>query len=224
MNNDNKKADTAIDEGTRNVLMDMMKEPISLHIMMLLIVYRELSLSQMTNAVKKSKPTVHRRLQAMIECGLVMEAREEKVRGHIPAKYYRIDETVISKMPNFTKEQIDAMDVKQKINFYQNIRDAVKSTIIFSKNTLDEFLSYLNGLNPQSELIPYFNQMDFALNMSLLSEKQYKRWMELYQEFVLKFMQMINETKESEPMVKRTHLFITAVLPIKRIFGWLEER
>ncbi len=223
MNNDNRKAGVVGKDETKEILMNIMKDSVSLHIMMLLIVYRELSLSQLTDAVKKSKPTVHRRLQAMIECGLVKETREEHVRGNILAKYYRIDETVISKVPNFTKEQIDAMDTTQKLVFFENIRDAIKSTIVFSINTLNEFLGYLNGLDPQSELIPYFNQVDFSMNMSVLTANQFKRWLELYQEFVLKFLQMINETKTSEAGVEKTHLYITAMLPIRRIFGWLEK-
>jgi DNA-binding transcriptional ArsR family regulator len=112
---DNQPAGPAGDDARTRKLIAIVKEPVSLHIMMLLIVYRELSLSQMTDAIKKSKPTIHRRLQVMIDCGLVVESKEEHVRGNILAKYYKIDESVIGKMPRITKEKLDAMDAEQKL-------------------------------------------------------------------------------------------------------------
>ncbi len=219
---DNKQAGKARDDTITQKLMEILKEPVSLHLMMLLIVHRELSLSQMTDAIKKSKPTVHRRLQAMIDCGLVIESREEHVRGNIPAKFYRVDETVIGKIPGFTKEQIDAMDTTQKATFYQDIRDAVKSTIIFSTSALDAFREHLDGLDPRTELVAYFDQMDFHMNMNLLTENQYQRWMELYRDFGMKFMQMIVETQAKEPGAEKTRLNLMAMLPAKRIFGLTE--
>ncbi len=216
---DNKQAGTIRDDTIARKLMEILKEPVSLHLMMLLIVHRELSLSQMTDAIKKSKPTVHRRLQAMIDCGIVVESREEHVRGNIPAKFYRIDETVIGKIPGFSKEQIDAMDTTQKANFYQDIRDAVKSTIIFSTSALDTFRNYLDGLDPRIELVAYFDHLDFYLNMSLLTENQYKQWMDLYRDFMMKIVQMIQETQASEAGAEKTYLNLSAMLPVKRFFG-----
>ncbi len=160
----------------------------------------------------------------MLDCGLVVESKEEHVRGNIPAKYYRIDETAIGKMPRITKKQLDAMDAGQKAVMYQDIRDAVKSTIIFSTSALDAFCNHLDGLDPQSELVPYFDQMDFHLSINLLTETQYKNWMEIFREYMTKFVQMIVETQASEPGAEKTRLSLTAMLPLKRIFGQLGEK
>lgn len=216
---DNKQAGITKDDTATRKLLEILKEPVSLHLMMLLIVHRELSLSQMTDAIGKSKPTVHRRLQAMIDCGLVVESREEHVRGNIPAKFYRVDETAIGKAPGFSKEQIDAMNIAQKAAFYQDIRDAVKSTIIFSTSSLDAFSNYLDGLDPRTEIVAYFDQLDFYMNMSLLTENQYKRWMELYRDFIMKIVQMVQETQASEAGAEKTYLNLSAMLPVKRFFG-----
>jgi hypothetical protein len=63
--------------------------------------------------------------------------------------------------------------------------------------------------------------MDFYMTMNVLTETQYQKWLELYREFMMKFMQVIIETQASEPDAEKTRLSLTSMLPLKRIFGKL---
>ena len=90
--------------------MACMQNEVDFEIFMYFIIYRELSLSRLNELItNKSKPTLHRHLQNLLQAGIIVEAREEKVRGHIPAKIYQLSQLALNFMPHYSQEQIENM-------------------------------------------------------------------------------------------------------------------
>ena len=54
----------------------------------MLIIYRELSILELSKRIGKAKSTIYEHLKKMINSGFVKESREEKARSNIYKKFY----------------------------------------------------------------------------------------------------------------------------------------
>ena len=95
----------------------LLSDDINFRITLLLIVYHELSLSELTKRVRGSKSTAHRHLAVLLENGLVEVSREIKVRSDRKAKYYRLTERAYESL-GFTANHTTEQRFQATINYY----------------------------------------------------------------------------------------------------------
>ncbi|MFX1251859.1 MAG: hypothetical protein ACFFCZ_09645 [Promethearchaeota archaeon] len=90
--------DTRDEKNHQNNLSEeyiLLQNKMPIRVVLILLVYNELTLSQMSKHLVKTKASVHYHLQKLIKMKLVKIAREEKVRGSILAKYYCLDQNAL---------------------------------------------------------------------------------------------------------------------------------
>ncbi|MFW9923943.1 MAG: hypothetical protein ACFFDW_11720 [Candidatus Thorarchaeota archaeon] len=205
-------------------VLNCLQNPLDFELMMYFLIYRELSLSQLEEMISyKSRPTVYRHIQNLLEAGIITESREEKVRSNIKAKYYEINPNAMNILPHYSLEQITKMSVKEKNRLYENIREALYPTINFMENILSRMIDYLKILkpHPESELLEEFDKMDFHLNLNFLSEKQYQFFMEEFQKFMMSCIPKIIEEEQKNPTAEKTYIYLTGLLPIRKMIDRL---
>lgn len=197
--------------------MKILQDPITFKIFLLLLTYNELSLVDLTQKVGKSKPTVFRHVQKLIEANYVTESREEKVRGSILAKYYR------PKMDNFTPKNpirpdtLQSLSNEDRIRFYREICRAIGVSIHFIKSALDELQAYLDKKSVD-EIPEFVVAPDISLSLQFLTENAYKKWVEGYQKFMMEFFQSM-QAELLHPDNERPYALILGILPVKNIYN-----
>jgi DNA-binding transcriptional ArsR family regulator len=215
--NDQSKAVQLELEKTFYLKMKLLQDPITFKIFLLLLTYNELSLVELTQKVGKSKPTVFRHLQKLIEANYVIESREEKVRGSILAKYYRPKLDNFSPSHAMAPDQLQLLPTSEKIRFYREICQATNVTINFIKSALDELQLYLEN-KPAEEIPNFVLAPDISLSLNVLSEKAYQKWLEIYQKAMMEFYQTM-QPELMNPDTEKPYALMLGILPMKNIYN-----
>ncbi|MFW9818037.1 MAG: winged helix-turn-helix domain-containing protein, partial [Candidatus Thorarchaeota archaeon] len=69
-------------------ITDIVRSKTRVQICNLLIIYRELSILDLSKRIGKAKSTIYEHLKKMMDAGFVKVSREEKSRSNIYRKYY----------------------------------------------------------------------------------------------------------------------------------------
>jgi len=230
----NKTSDNKILDQFNSPLFLELQNPVSLEIFTLLLIYRELSMTQITIYIQKSKPTVFRHLKKMLELGLVRESREQqKKRGDLPIKFFTADLSALQRIPNVTPAQTQQFDPQNKLKFFEAMRDLTITTSQFSRSMLQRFEDFFIHLDskpggPFQTFMESMETMDLndpkklppmSLNLNLLSANQYQKYLVAYKEFMIKIMGELIEEEKANPNAIKPYLMLYSVLPITQIFG-----
>ncbi|MBN1330158.1 MAG: winged helix-turn-helix transcriptional regulator [Candidatus Heimdallarchaeota archaeon] len=218
--------DTEITKENLEKIVSCLQNQVDFEIMMYFIMYRELSLSQLEKIIShKSRPTVYRHIQNLLEAGIVQESREEKVRGHIKAKIYEIVPDFMNILPHYSQEQIEKMSLEERNELYNIIREALNPTIDFMENILEKTKEYLVILKPypDNELLETFDKLDFHFTLNYLSKVQYQLFMDEFTKFMQNLIPKLMAEEQLNPLAERSHIFLLGLLPIKKIFDRLME-
>ncbi|MFX0123109.1 MAG: ArsR family transcriptional regulator [Candidatus Hodarchaeota archaeon] len=153
----------------------ILNSPVRHTIFFLLNVYQELSLTDLSQLLHKSKPALHRHIQKMIEAGIIKESKEEKVRGSIKAKYYKL-------VKDITQENIDRAELlatenpeKRKANINTLLKvERAKFHVINASMHLITHLT--KRLEEQIDLVDtdwnqFFNYSSSQLSMNFFSDE-----------------------------------------------------
>ncbi len=188
-------------------------------VLLLLIIYEELSLRQIAELTGKSKPTAFRNVQKLLEAGLIYESKEEKVRGSLNAKFYKANRSQMLRLPNFSLEMIKSLSDEQKLEFFSIIKFALQSTIDMSFRMMDYVMQYLNA-KKQDEIVKYIEEPDFTFTMNFFTEDQHAKYLELYNKAMIEFMQYVMNTEKDESYRNLPHpyLIFKGIIPMHKIF------
>lgn len=214
---------------------------IRFRILQLLFVYGELSLTELTKHMNKSKSALYHHLQKMINFGVVKVSREEQVRGSIMAKYYRLDEQSALNIQLISEEELKKIsNPKKRLKTLESIINTYKSSISLFRKKMDILDLYTDFLEKEVQAREDSDkiQLDFQQLISdynigfqaqYLSEKQYKKFIEYYQDFYLKIREMIvsNDSKRDQKngkIAERPYFVLTLIMPLKKLLDLeLEE-
>ncbi len=215
------------------IRLEIFKNKIRLRIFLILTVYGELSLTELSTHMNKSKPALYRHLQIMIELGVIKVSRQEKVRGSIMAKYYSLEERQTKQL---SKEEILATDDPEKrIELVKDISEIYKSAASLFRNSLDLVDPYTAFLEeevegaeekPEKELsldhLLFDNRLIFHITQ--LTQEQYLKYLEYYQAFCLKVENMITVDLKSDKLEQRPYYVQTVIMPLKKLLNLESEK
>ncbi|UCG02688.1 MAG: helix-turn-helix domain-containing protein [Candidatus Heimdallarchaeota archaeon] len=214
-------------QGSNDFSLDIiLNSPVRHNIFFLLNVYRELSLTDLSQLLHKSKPALHRHIQKMIEAGIIKESKEEKVRGSIKAKYYKLVKDV-------TQEYIDRAELlavenpeKRKANIATLLKiERAKFHVV---NASIHLLTHLTRrLEDQVDLAEdidweqFFNTSSSQLTMKFLSNEA----LELYQGHMEAFNKEVGSLEESyeKNQVKQPsnqYMVVSLTIPIQQLINF----
>lgn len=172
----------------------------------LLSMYSELSFTELCKKLLKSKSTVHPHLQKLIKHDIVEVVREEKVRGNIPAKIFSLKKRELTSS-TFTgiKEMEIFDDILSAKSFEVHIRNFIDMKLRFYER-LERSEGGPDVLKQMKDDEEIFNSTFF------LTESQYRKTKELFNELLEKLNKIINEdgTKEKN-RVKPFHFMVSAI-------------
>lgn len=210
--------ETSSDQSNANrnyTILKILQDSLSFELFIILLCYNELSLGDLTQKIQRSKSTVFRHVQKLLEAGFIYESREEKVRGDKLAKYYRPKWDNFSPKMAITPDLMRKLSNSQLIDLYHEITHSTNATIQFIKSLLDELQRYLET-KPNSQIPKYIFTPDISLSMNLFSESLFQKWQDGYRKFVMDFFQQ-NQAELVNPNVQRPYCLVSGILPIKRI-------
>jgi DNA-binding transcriptional ArsR family regulator len=183
----------------------LLEDDINFRITSLLIVYHELSLSELTRRVRGSKSTAHRHLAVLLENGLVEVSREEKVRSDRKAKYYQLTDRAYESL-GFSQSDSYEERLQATINFF-----------LYYKTFIDEFLEFL-GKGERLEQIQRYNEISnnetFDFWATLLTDDEY---VELKKEMYTVFERISKKQSEGVREQLRPYFFMYNIIPFKEM-------
>lgn len=175
------------------LFMDLMKDNTDFKIFTLLLMYHDQSLTQLTNNINKSKPTLSRHMQKLVSSGLI-DVREEKVRG-VKAKYFSLNLAKLQNIPNLSQEDLkSASHNKEFYDILKNLKDGLKSIAFLCQKMLGNFISGMDQLNwTQDVLSQFFGSNMIYISFNVLSEAQFQRYLSITEEYEIKLKAALEE-------------------------------
>ncbi|UCC19775.1 MAG: helix-turn-helix transcriptional regulator [Promethearchaeota archaeon] len=197
-------------ENIEKSVIDVLKSSIRFRIYSLLHLYPELSLSEISKKMGKSKSTIHHHLKELIDYELIELSREEKVRGNILAKFYSLKPGHIEKLSDTDSETHKA--TQATIDFLKTYLNFALRTIELYKNFFESFELQENGIDKLKELLK--DEQGFS-SMVFLSEEKFKKVHRLYQEFVKEVNKI--EIENGKIKDEKPFFIFTLALPLKKV-------
>ncbi|MFW9904202.1 MAG: winged helix-turn-helix domain-containing protein [Candidatus Thorarchaeota archaeon] len=240
--NKNKSQDLANrDEFALNNLLEIFDSKIRFRILQLLFVYGELSLTDLSTYMNKSKPALYHHLQKMINLKAIKVSKEEQVRGSIMAKHYCLDEQTALNFQLISEKEINKIiDPRKRLKALENIIGSYRYSISIFRKKLDMLDLYTDFLEEQlqsredSDLFKLdFNHLISDFNIGFhaqyLTEKQYTKFLEYYQEFYSKIREIIinydsKDSRKNGKIVERPYFVTMVVMPMKKLLELELER
>ncbi len=197
-------------------IVDVLKSKIRFRIFSLLHLYPELSLSELSKKMNKSKSTIHHHLKELIEYELVELSRQEKVRGNILANFYSLKPGYLERLSE-TDSELDK-GTTTTIEFYNTYLNFAIRTLELYKNYFEMLELKEGGIEHLKEI---FKQSESFSSMLFLSQEQFKKVLILYHEFIKE----VNKIEAEENGVKREKPFyvFTMGLPLKQVIEEMSE-
>ena len=204
-------------------LVEIFKNPIKNKLLIYLFVYGELSLTELRDKLKKSKSTVHRHLQELIQVGFIDESKEEQVRGSIKAKYYSISQNFIK---NGIHYDMDAMERDSKRIFDSNDEETITNFFKMMKTSIKTMKKPLEIMENYGEaIIKNYNlynaeeiQVKPLMKMIFLNDTQVTKFKEYLREFWKKVETLFEEGENPEGYLGiNPYYFSFAFLNLKKL-------
>ncbi|MFX1251860.1 MAG: tetratricopeptide repeat protein [Promethearchaeota archaeon] len=210
-----------------------------LYILYVLLTHGELSLSQLSQALNLTKAGVGHHLKLLMKLELVEESREEKVRGSIPAKYYKASSKGteifqpfnINLLKSFNLTASQSPTLKKLVNSYRISSGLWQTTTDLITNYIDFLEAQVIPQAQGFKIIEIIDPKDInslrdilkandEINILqyFLTEKQYGIYMKLWKEFSEKvqtevFTQEYTSGKDSE----KTKYILNMIIPLKEL-------
>ncbi|MFX1513491.1 MAG: ArsR family transcriptional regulator [Promethearchaeota archaeon] len=187
-----------------------------LNIIVLLLINQELSLGEIAFYLKKSKPTILRHIQILIDLGLVKVFNKDEVqRGNIKRNYYSL---IRDKDDLFDREKfarLEAQSTRERIlalyeynqSIYLLLGRMTKFIDIFGKN-----LKFLADHQPNTVDLDWLLEKKMPeVNFRMFSDNQFKKFEKVF----IKFLDEVEEIEKEDDDSEKPYMFLDLVFPIQ---------
>jgi len=200
---------------------------IRIQIWALLIIYHELSFSQLARKIGKAKSTIHPHLQRLIELGIIEISRKEPVRANIVAHYYTLKPGYQEKLIVIGK--VDQLEKNRKESLQIAAR-SFKSGAMFNKMILEKYIELLTNLEESENIEELwkdhfkidFNQsiLERAFNnYQFLTENQWKRLQKTIFQLFVDFEKECIKERDKNPNEEKAFCFFASAIPLLNLFS-----
>ena len=194
--------------------------------MLLLNIYGELSLSELTEKLNKSKPTISRHAKILKDLGFI-KFEEGDTHGNIIQHKYSLNRNKLKSIDGRALQKIE--DTQE---FYEATIKKISSFTGFYKNLRwisDAAISYLEKMakevqkNATDRLM--MNLINFdnlgELSYFYLTKKQLKDLFDLRERFDKEFLEILRQSDDSEP---KPYLFQRIIMPIEHLIQTSQKK
>ena len=209
-------------------LVDIFRKELDLRILVLLKIYNELSLTEISYHLGKSKAHISRCTRDLIKLSLLESyTKDDEIQpGNIKRKYYRISQNFDSIME---KKEVDLEKAIKESNWEPLLENLVKYSFEYKKIKMisEQLNNYIEATESQlltsvaMEELPVIETINLLMegleriliNFHYLSEKQYEKAISLSSEFHTKLEKVLENDDSSE----KPYLYMDMLLPILTI-------
>jgi DNA-binding transcriptional ArsR family regulator len=196
---------------------------IRLQIILYLLIFGELSMSEINKKLKKSKATIHRHIKILKEKNIVILSREKKVRGSIKAKHYRLKDEFLSlfelqlKKILFKTDNLEIRDIKFEhlIHLFQFAMIIIKKPIEIFSRILDFYFKDID-VNYQ-QFYREMKKINSSINIMFLTESQFTKLNEKLKDFHSMLNNLALENKNQSNNIKRSYMFTSYLVNLNRL-------
>ena len=206
-------------------LVDIFRKELDLRILILLKIYNELSLTEISYHLGKSKAHISRCTRDLIKLSLLESyTKDDEIQpGNIKRKYYRISQNFDSIME---KKEFDLEKAIRESNWEPLLGNLVKYSFEYKKIKMisEQLNNYIEATENQlltsvaMEELPVIETINLLMegleriliSFHYLSEKQYKKAISLSSEFHTKLEKVLENDDSSE----KPYLYMDMLLPI----------
>jgi len=198
-------------------VIEILRSEIRFRIFVLLNLYPELSFSEISQKLKKSKSTIHPHLEKLIKLELIEVSREEKVRGNIPAKFYSLKKGYLEKLAGIDEESSELTVDESNLAFFRTWTN-------FMIKTLEMYYEFFEKKASEGDVSKILEEMrknkEGFSSMYFFSKEQYMKARDYYHEY----QEKLNELEAEENGLKKEKPFyiFTIAIPLKRVIETLE--
>ncbi len=192
----NEKSDNALK------LIEAYKNPVQLDIIIYLLVFRKLSLTELCHKLKKSKPTISKYTKELVALDIIQEFSEVEFEGRIATKYY-----TFKTFPETINEK-DLIHLKEA----QKLQKSLIDTREVEKNSMNMITRFINILEnffvkeekKISEIAPTQGNLNFLRDIAekekpffqvfLIADKFKEEYNEILEDFRKKMNGLMNKS------------------------------
>ena len=198
----------------------ILKNNIRKDIVLLLNLYNELNVTQISNLLNRSKATVGRHLKTMQEYG-VLNSKEKESKRSINPLYYSMPANSGRMLELIKQEEIDSMkNSKEKIKKFKNslsIAKVIYKLVEHAIKLIDPFFDHLDSKINEEDIQYLTRYLTWRRQLSVkhivLAEDDIDEFWKLYEDFNTKLEALSNKKKKKE----KTLLFVDSLLPLKEM-------
>lgn len=225
-NNTSTDSSSSIEPKTE-IAMDVFHSKPKFLIYMILSIYNELSLTQLSKMLKKRKSTISVHLKKMLEANLVEISKRVKVRGDKKAKYYRLVEDIDEKITLFSAKDEEKMTPAERMSFQ------LRAHALFAQMNIsfqEKWLEFLNDtlqdieegkFEALQEELHLFEQEFVKFSVfSSYSIPVTKGITKTVYELFAEAEEKSKEDKQGKEEYIRPEFVTFSVLPIKKVFDY----
>jgi len=199
----------------------ILEKDIRMDIVLLLTLYKELNVTQISNLLNRNKATVGRHLKKMQQYGLLVSKEKESNRTINPL-YYSMPRGPDTTLELVRKEEIDSSKNKtEKINKYRHSLSVAKmiyKLVEHAIHLIDPFFNSLNSKINEEDLeyiVPYLTwRRKLSIKHIVLSEENIDEFWEIYLKFYKKLETLSEKASDKNEKVL---VFVDALLPLKEM-------
>ncbi len=205
-------------------LTEILSKKSRFQIFLNLLVYPELSLTELSKFTGKSKTTIHRDLQEMIVAGLVKEYRQD---SSTKSKYYVIQrKTIFRDIQILTSpEKMDKLSAEERKSTFNLLISMVNSAFFILENSIGIITKYIDrfkeakqdlSLPDYQTFLRWIKELGVSIKFVPLSNKT----LPLYEKYMTNFSTDVNSellTSElEEELFSGEYLAWNLILPLKK--------
>ncbi len=205
-------------------LIEVLSKKSRFQIFLHLLVYPELSLTKLSESVGKSKSTVHRDLQELIEAGIIKEHRQD---SSTKSKYYVIQKkTIFQDLHMITSpDKMDKLSAEERKNTFNLLMSMIDSAFFILENSIGIVTKYVErfkeakqdlSLPDHQTFLRWMKEFGVSLRFAPLSNKTFP----IYEKHLKNFYSEVNSellTSElQEDLFNGDYLAWNVILPMKK--------
>ena len=222
----NMERDTYIYESRKEKkkeLIASIKDRIQIRIIIELFINQELSLTQLSKRLKKSKSTIVRNLRNLTDSGITYVSKEVKVRGSIKSKYYKLRDDYIFLCKTYDENSLLTVQHPELEEEFINYYKVIQSIIKIMKNPLDILNNYIDNYE-NNENVEYktfyktIKKIKPTMNLFFFSEEQLKMVLDILNDFHEKIKEITSSEENQKEYNIKPYIFTSSLLKINELY------
>ncbi len=205
---------------------EVLKDETRFTIFIYLIVYRKLTLLELSKYLNKGKTTIHHHIRKLEEAGIVVWEESKEDKKKLKTRHYSVNKNNLYKYKDLTQDKIELFQLStEESHALKNLLYELMRTEALSTTNLINWMTQFTEEKVNIMDLPTLNERSssFIKTFPLTDET-----LPIYKEFERKMSEALQSMKSkqqsSDKIPHITQIGTLMLVPIAEIIEWLEEK